>query len=113
MEKLQQIFKQLLDDSEECGVCFDVLLSTNSAILPCRHAFHLQCLEEVIKTAPLCPMDRGTIDKTMFIEYQPPAEEDVEEEHKMQVEAATNTKSSAKIDKLVELLKLCDPDSKS
>lgn len=94
-------------------VCFDQLLAENARMLPCRHAFHLACLEEIIKTAPKCPMDRGTIDKTMFIKYEPPKADEDEEEDKMQVDSTATLKSSAKIDKLVELLKLCEPDSKS
>lgn len=97
-------------------VCFDVLLAETSRILPCRHAFHQACLEEILKMAPaLCPMDRGPISHTSLIKYEPPpeVEAEIDQEHKMLVEAAATLKSSAKISKLVELLQLCEPDSKS
>ncbi|ORY75046.1 SNF2 family N-terminal domain-domain-containing protein [Leucosporidium creatinivorum] len=113
MGELQKAFKQLLDDSEDCSICFDQMLPENARMLPCAHAFHLACLEEILKTNPLCPMDRGAITKSMFIEYQPPTEEEMEEDREIKKEMAVKTKASAKIEKLIELLRLCDPDSKS
>jgi SWI/SNF-related matrix-associated actin-dependent regulator of chromatin subfamily A3 len=113
MVELQKAFKQLLDDSEDCSICFDQMLAENARMLPCAHAFHLACLEEILKTNPLCPLDRGAISKSMFIEYQPPTEEEIEEDREIEKESAVKTKSSAKIEKLIELLRLTDPDSKS
>lgn len=113
MNKLQKAFKQLLDDSEDCSICFDQMLAENARMLPCAHAFHLACLEEILKTNPLCPMDRRAISASSFIEYQPPTEEELDEEREVKKDFAIKTKSSAKIEKLIELLRLTDPDSKS
>lgn len=113
MAVVQKALQQAVVDAEECGVCFDTLLAENIRGLPCRHVFHLACLDEILKTAPLCPMDRRPITAASLIEYKPPAEDEEEQERKEQMATATATKSSAKITKLVELLRLCDPDSKS
>jgi hypothetical protein len=54
-------------------------------------------------------MDRRLIDKSLLIEYQPPPEDD---DNVDMPDMAPASKSSAKIRKLVELLRLVEPDSK-
>ncbi|KAM0793313.1 hypothetical protein ACM66B_000771 [Microbotryomycetes sp. NB124-2] len=121
MQTLQKTLRQLIDDLEECSICLDVM--QNSRILPCSHAFCRDCILEVLKTATACPMDRRQINADMLIEYvSPPAEPEGQDSEDLHKEGDAKGKgkakddgpvSSVKIDQLLRLLQLSDPDVKS
>ena len=52
--RLQNVLFKIVEDNEECPVCFDVL--SNPRITPCAHAFCLECITNVILRNPECPM---------------------------------------------------------
>ncbi|THH08085.1 hypothetical protein EW145_g2943 [Phellinidium pouzarii] len=112
--KLQAILAQLIEDNEECPVCFDVL--DEPRITGCAHVFCLACISEVIMRDARCPMDRreitmaditGPAPPTELTHAAPPREDEEDEEDELRVG------SSAKIDQLVHLLQLTPGNEKS
>ncbi|KAI6032893.1 SNF2 family N-terminal domain-containing protein [Pisolithus orientalis] len=111
-ERLQAQLSKLIEDSEECPICFSVL--TDPRITPCAHAFCLRCISEVIARDPKCPMDRRRINAGELIESPPPVEfTQLPARHDDQGCNELRMGSSAKIDQLVDLLKLLPSDEKS
>ncbi|KAI6157534.1 SNF2 family N-terminal domain-containing protein [Pisolithus tinctorius] len=111
-ERLQAQLSKLIEDSEECPICFSVL--TDPRITPCAHAFCLACISEVIARDPKCPMDRRRINAGELIESPPPVEfTQLPARHDDQGRNELRMGSSAKIDQLVDLLKLLPSDEKS
>ena len=54
--RLQNKLFQIIEDNEECPVCFDFM--TSPRITPCAHAFCLDCITGAIQRDPKCPMVR-------------------------------------------------------
>jgi len=52
--RLQGLLSQIIEDSEECPICFSIL--TDPRITSCAHSFCLACISEVISRDPKCPM---------------------------------------------------------
>ncbi|KDQ18333.1 hypothetical protein BOTBODRAFT_184989 [Botryobasidium botryosum FD-172 SS1] len=107
--ELQAKLLQIIEDNEECAICFDNLKEPR--ILSCGHPFCLACISEVIARDPKCPMDRRTITMGDLIEPPPPTEltqamprrefDDGEDD-----ESGLRTGSSPKIDALIGMLKV-------
>ncbi|KAH8119200.1 SNF2 family N-terminal domain-containing protein [Phellopilus nigrolimitatus] len=111
--RLQAILAQMIEDSEECPICFSIL--DEPRITGCAHAFCLACITEVILRDPKCPMDRREINLANLIEPPPPTEltqappprDEDDEDDEMRIG------SSAKINQLVHLLQLTPGNEKS
>ncbi|KAI6135693.1 SNF2 family N-terminal domain-containing protein [Pisolithus croceorrhizus] len=110
-ERLQVQLSQLIEDSEECPICFGIL--TDPRITPCAHAFCFVCISEVIARDPKCPMDRRRISTGELVE--PPSIELTQLPARLnnQGHDELRTGSSAKIDQLLHLLELLPSDEKS
>ncbi|KAF9518097.1 hypothetical protein BS47DRAFT_1359131 [Hydnum rufescens UP504] len=107
--RLQNRLFQIIEDNEECPVCFDIM--TSPRITPCAHAFCLDCIAGVIQRDPKCPMDRGDLGLSDLIEPLPPtdatqAQIRVELDSEDEEHSAVAFESSAKIDQLIHLLQL-------
>lgn len=111
-ERLQDQLSKLIEDSEECPICFGIL--TDPRITPCAHAFCFACISEVLARDPKCPMDRRRISARELVE-PPPLIELTQLPAKLnnQGHDELRTGSSAKIDQLLHLLKLLPSDEKS
>lgn len=111
-ERLQDQLCKLIEDSEECPICFGIL--TDPRITPCAHAFCFACISEVLARDPKCPMDRRRISARELVE-PPPLIELTQLPAKLnnQGHDELRTGSSAKINQLLHLLKLLPSDEKS
>lgn len=111
-ERLQDQLSKLIEDSEECPICFGIL--TDPRITPCAHAFCFACISEVLARDPKCPMDRRRISARELVE-PPPLIELTQLPAKLnnQGHDELRTGSSAKINQLLHLLKLLPSDEKS
>lgn len=47
-------------DKDICCICLDIL-NENIKTLPCKHKFHITCLNQWILSNPTCPMCRNSI----------------------------------------------------
>ncbi|TFK54077.1 hypothetical protein OE88DRAFT_1695204 [Heliocybe sulcata] len=112
--RLQSQLFQVIEDNEECPICFGVL--SDPRITSCGHSFCLACISEVINRDPKCPMDRRPITMGDLVEPPPPTDstqapvrgnEDEDDDDELR------KGSSAKIDQLVHLLKLTPSTEKS
>ena len=43
----------------QCPICFDELTS-NLSVTKCGHVFHRKCIEQSIRSNPMCPLDRAS-----------------------------------------------------
>lgn len=57
LEKYDQ--KQKEKCETDCAVCFGILVE--SALLPCRHRFCIQCTKDIMSRNRLCPLCRAEI----------------------------------------------------
>ena len=68
-EELQNIntikFKasaELSEDNRKCVICIaDYLPGDDLKVLPCLHRFHIECIENWLKSSPLCPICKKDI----------------------------------------------------
>ena len=44
---------------EICAICQDAIAYENSAMLPCSHTFHYNCIRESMNTSTKCPVCRN------------------------------------------------------
>ena len=44
----------------DCPICFTELCATDK-YLPCKHAFHTECIDAWLKCASTCPLCRTTV----------------------------------------------------
>ncbi|KAL5507134.1 ARC19 [Sanghuangporus vaninii] len=109
--RLQATLAQLIEDSEECPICFEVL--NDPRITGCAHAFCLECITEIIARDARCPMDRRQLTMADLVEPAPqgslvemPSTHEVED-------TELRTGSSAKIEQLLKLLQLTPSNEKS
>ncbi|EGO00039.1 hypothetical protein SERLA73DRAFT_167889 [Serpula lacrymans var. lacrymans S7.3] len=111
--RLQALLAQLIEDSEECPICFSIL--TEPRITSCAHSFCFACIQEVIARDPKCPMDRRLIGMGDLIEPPPPTEltQVLVRQEENEDNNALRSGSSAKIDQLVHLLQLTPANEKS
>ncbi|KAL7421932.1 hypothetical protein Q5752_003704 [Cryptotrichosporon argae] len=96
--------RQVIADSEECPVCFDVL--DDPRITDCGHAFCLACITTVIEVQARCPMDRHPLTAGSLLELPPDDDAPV-------IDTAAKTVKSAKVDELVRYLHAFAPDEKT
>ncbi|KAJ3534925.1 hypothetical protein NMY22_g6710 [Coprinellus aureogranulatus] len=108
--KLQDALLQAIEDCEECPICFN-LLQDDSRITSCAHKFCVACIMEVINRDARCPMDRRTLTVGDLIEKPPPLEL-TQAPRAREATPETYGGSSAKIDQLIQLLKLIPADEK-
>ncbi|EJD03150.1 uncharacterized protein FOMMEDRAFT_108290 [Fomitiporia mediterranea MF3/22] len=112
--RLQAILAQMIEDSEECPICFEVL--NDPRITGCSHAFCLECVTEIITRDARCPMDRRQITMADLVEPAPPSELTQvfpKKESNYGENNALRSESSAKIEQLVHLLQLTPSNEKS
>uniref|UniRef100_A0A0W0FH49 Uncharacterized protein n=1 Tax=Moniliophthora roreri TaxID=221103 RepID=A0A0W0FH49_MONRR len=109
--RLQQRLAQIIEDSEECPICFSI--PTDPRITSCGHMFCLACIQEVISRDPKCPMDRCQITMGDLIEPLPPTDLTQPRLRPDEPEEEEKQGSSAKIDQLVHLLQLAPSGEKS
>ena len=51
-----------LKSSENCSICFeDIILEENLYQIPCRHNFHIKCINEWIEKKDTCPLCRSNL----------------------------------------------------
>ncbi|KAF7315555.1 hypothetical protein MIND_00070800 [Mycena indigotica] len=107
--QLQAKLGQAIEECTECAICFDEM--TDPRITSCGHVFCLDCITLALSKAQQCPMDRRALSlgdlhaaemtpeltQAPFRESSPDSEEG----------------SSAKIDQLVQLLKLTPREDKA
>ncbi|KAH6913909.1 SNF2 family N-terminal domain-containing protein [Coprinopsis sp. MPI-PUGE-AT-0042] len=111
--RLQSLLSQAIEDCEECPICFNVL--EDARITSCSHMFCVTCIMEAITRDPRCPMDGRMLSVNDLFERLPPTEltqkpvRDFIEDEPEGIRAG----SSAKIDQLVQLLRLAPKDEKS
>ncbi|KAH7334908.1 SNF2 family N-terminal domain-containing protein [Rhizoctonia solani] len=110
--RLQNILFHAEEDSEECAICFDNL--KNPRILPDGHYFCYDCIAGYIEAhgaAATCPMDRRPISMGDLIEPPPPTAL-TQAPREDNVKGLTEG-SSAKIERLIWLLKRIPSDEKA
>lgn len=55
------------NDTEECVICMDCMSTENLIVqLPCKHRYHMKCIQEWLKYSKSCPVCRR-----MFFLYGP------------------------------------------
>ncbi|KAG9104378.1 hypothetical protein FRC06_003185 [Ceratobasidium sp. 370] len=115
--RLQNILFHAEEDSEECAICFDSL--KNPRILPDGHYFCFECISGYIQAhgaEATCPMDRRPISMADLIEPAPPT--DLTQAPRPRngfndIGLASSPRSSPKIDRLIQILKLIPSDEKA
>ncbi|KAJ3278488.1 hypothetical protein HK104_002295 [Borealophlyctis nickersoniae] len=116
-ENVQRLLKVLTEnEAEDCAICLEPL--NQPSITPCAHYFCKNCIEQVIKTKPVCPMCRRSVMSKDIIELPaPPAPEEDEDESMEEKETVTDgIKRSSKIDGILEILETSlkrDPTTKA
>ena len=50
-----------IDEFDDCPVCREILYDNNPVILECNHTICRDCLVEIVKTNPICPICRAPI----------------------------------------------------
>ncbi|KAJ2925137.1 hypothetical protein H1R20_g11960, partial [Candolleomyces eurysporus] len=107
--KLQDMLAQAIEDCEECPICFNVL--DDARITSCAHMFCVGCIMEVITRDARCPMDRRELTAADLFERAPPPEL-TQAPRREETPEETLSGSSAKVDQLVQLLRLIPSDEK-
>ncbi|WVR06882.1 hypothetical protein IAU60_003918 [Kwoniella sp. DSM 27419] len=111
-EELIVKLRQYVQDEMECGVCYDEeRFAQRPCITDCGHAFCYPCIEQVLLTAPLCPMDRHPIGLPSILEL--PLEPEDEYVDPVDTQSALKPIQSAKIDELVKYLKVFPEEEKT
>ncbi|GJE94457.1 SNF2 family N-terminal domain-containing protein [Phanerochaete sordida] len=110
--RLQGMLRQAIEDNEECPICFGIV--DDPRITSCSHVFCLACIAEVIARDPKCPMDRRPITMGDLIEPPPPTLLTQAPVRPMEEDNSDlRSGSSAKIEQLIDLLKLTPSTEKS
>ncbi|WVW84111.1 hypothetical protein I302_106140 [Kwoniella bestiolae CBS 10118] len=114
-EELIAKLRQYVEEDTECGVCYDEAeFVKRPCITDCGHAFCYPCIERVLLTAPLCPMDRHPIGLPSILELPPDdTPEYVDPLESSRKDTSLLPVKSAKIDELVKYLKVFPGDEKT
>ncbi|TVY12771.1 hypothetical protein LARI1_G009454 [Lachnellula arida] len=48
-------------ESSDCGICLNPIVAIDMGTLPCRHKFHMPCLEKCLSDDNKCPFCRRTL----------------------------------------------------
>ncbi|TFK26482.1 hypothetical protein FA15DRAFT_667364 [Coprinopsis marcescibilis] len=110
--RLQRLLAQAIEDCEECPICFNIL--DDARITICAHMFCVNCILSVIERDPRCPMDRRPLTAADLFDKPPPTDlTQVPIRDHEDTPTGIRTGSSAKIDQLVQLLRLSPDQDKS
>ncbi|KAJ7446182.1 SNF2 family N-terminal domain-containing protein [Mycena galericulata] len=109
--RLQAKLAQAIEECEECPICFNIL--EDARITSCSHMFCLPCITEVISRDPKCPLDRGPLSMSDLHSPPPPMEATQVPFREQEESNDAGAGSSAKIDQLIQLLKLTPSSEKS
>ncbi|KAG7098688.1 hypothetical protein E1B28_000602 [Marasmius oreades] len=109
--QLQLRLSQLIEDSEECPICFSI--PDEPKITSCAHFFCFPCIKESVSRNPICPLDRRPITLGDIFDPLPPTDTNQPVSHDEEPESNVKTADSAKIDQLVHLLQLTPVGEKS
>ncbi|WWC94582.1 hypothetical protein V866_001429 [Kwoniella sp. B9012] len=114
-EELIAKLRQYVEEDTECGVCYDEAeFVKRPCITDCGHAFCYPCIERVLLSAPLCPMDRHPMGLPSILELPPDDTPDyVDPLESSQADKSLLPVKSAKIDELVKYLKVFPGDEKT
>ncbi|WWC89156.1 uncharacterized protein L201_004074 [Kwoniella dendrophila CBS 6074] len=116
-EKKEDLIAKLrhyVEEDTECGVCYDETEFTKRpCITDCGHAFCYPCIERVLLTAPLCPMDRHPIGLPSILELPPDEVPEYNDPLDSSQAKTLLPVKSAKIDELVKYLKVFPGDEKT
>lgn len=108
--RLQDLLAQAIEDCEECPICFNLL--DDARITSCAHMFCVGCIMEVITRDARCPMDRRALTVADLYERTPQMEL-TQAPRAREPTPETCDGSSAKIDQLIQLLRLIPAGEKS
>ncbi|KAF6760296.1 P-loop containing nucleoside triphosphate hydrolase protein [Ephemerocybe angulata] len=108
--RLQDLLAQAIEDCEECPICFNLL--DDARITSCAHMFCVGCIMEVITRDARCPMDRRSLTVADLYERTPQMEL-TQAPRAREPTPETCDGSSAKIDQLIQLLRLIPAGEKS
>ncbi|KIK67294.1 hypothetical protein GYMLUDRAFT_191953 [Collybiopsis luxurians FD-317 M1] len=112
-KKLQAKLSQAVEECEECPICFCPL--SEPKITSCAHVFCFPCIKTVIERDPKCPMDRGPLSLNDLYDPLPPMDmtQPSFRSQADEIEEGIRNGASAKIEQLVQLLKLSPSGEKS
>ncbi|KAJ3805975.1 SNF2 family N-terminal domain-containing protein, partial [Lentinula aff. lateritia] len=114
-QRLQARLSQAIEECEECPICFSVPVEAEIKITSCAHVFCLPCIKEAITRDSKCPMDRRVLslkdlhDPLPSMDMTQPSFRSQGDE----IEEGIRNAPSAKIEQLVQLLKLTPNGEKS
>ncbi|KAF9066155.1 SNF2 family N-terminal domain-containing protein [Rhodocollybia butyracea] len=112
-QRLQTKLAQAIEECEECPICFNV--PTEPKITTCFHVFCFPCIKEIISRDPKCPMDRRLLSIDDLHDPLPPTDMTQPAFHPQpdEIEESFRQAPSAKIEQLIQLLKLTPNGEKS
>lgn len=107
IKALQDVLVASIENEEDCPICYDALSNTEddgkAVIIHCGHCYHMKCIQKSLETLPKCPYDQQPLARdTRLIELPAPPEEP--EPGEEPAEDALETKDSAKIDAVAEIV---------
>ncbi|KAK7472758.1 hypothetical protein VKT23_000868 [Stygiomarasmius scandens] len=109
-EKLQDRLAQFIEDSEECPICLNP--PNDPKITRCAHIFCFECIQQATARDSRCPNDRRPLNLNELLEPRP-AHEATQFQSRVEENDTTNNMPSAKIEQLINLLRLTPGGEKS
>ncbi|KAJ3724629.1 SNF2 family N-terminal domain-containing protein [Lentinula raphanica] len=113
--RLQARLSQAIEECEECPICFSVIAEHEIKITSCSHVFCFSCIKEAIARDSKCPMDRRPLSINDLHDPPPPIDmtQPSFRSESDEIEEEFRKAPSAKIEQLVQLLKLTPEGEKS
>ncbi|KAJ3993334.1 SNF2 family N-terminal domain-containing protein [Lentinula boryana] len=114
-QRLQARLSQAIEECEECPICFSVPAEVEIKITSCSHVFCFPCIKESITRDSKCPMDRRALSLNDLHDPLPPMDmtQPSFRSQNDEMEEGLRNAPSAKIEQLVQLLKLTPSGEKS
>ncbi|KAF8829135.1 hypothetical protein HHX47_DHR3000519 [Lentinula edodes] len=114
-QRLQARLSQAIEECEECPICFSVPVEAEIKITSCAHVFCFPCIKEAITRDSKCPMDRRALSLEDLHDPLPPMDMTQPSFRSQgdEIEEGIRNAPSAKIEQLVQLLKLTPNGEKS
>ncbi|KAJ3791022.1 SNF2 family N-terminal domain-containing protein [Lentinula aff. detonsa] len=114
-QRLQARLSQAIEECEECPICFSVPAEAEIKITSCSHVFCFPCIKESITRDSKCPMDRRALSLNDLHDPLPPMDmtQPSFRSQNDEMEEGLRNAPSAKIEQLVQLLKLTPSGEKS
>ncbi|KAJ4477055.1 SNF2 family N-terminal domain-containing protein [Lentinula edodes] len=114
-QRLQARLSQAIEECEECPICFSVPVEAEIKITSCAHVFCFPCIKEAITRDSKCPMDRRALSLKDLHDPLPPMDMTQPSFRSQgdEIEEGIRNAPSAKIEQLVQLLKLTPNGEKS